>query len=193
MADLYLVLLHHPVLDKNGLIVTTALTNMDIHDIARSAYTYGVRKFFVATPVKALRVLAAKIIEHWQTGYGSTYNVTRKEALSLVSLEHDLDSTLLTLERETGQRARIVVTSARAGGERTSFAALKEQLQSRSEPHLVVLGTGWGLAPEVMERADVVLEPVRGTGEYNHLSVRSAAAVILDRLCGARYEAHSST
>ncbi len=39
MTDLYVALLHHPVLDKNGLVVTTALTTMDIHDIARSART----------------------------------------------------------------------------------------------------------------------------------------------------------
>jgi hypothetical protein len=186
MADLYLVLLHHPMLDKNGLIVTTALTNMDIHDIARTARTYGVRRFYVAHPVKALRVLAAKIMEHWDTGYGSTYNVTRKEALSLVRLEHDLDSTLLTLERESGMRPRLVITSARGGPDRTSYVTLRAQLETSNEPHLLVFGTGWGLPPEITERADVTLEPVCGPTDYNHLSVRSAAAVILDRLRGAR-------
>jgi hypothetical protein len=192
MADLYLALLHHPVLDKNGLVVTTAVTNMDIHDIARSARTYGVRAFYVATQVKALRVLAAKIMEHWQTGYGSTYNATRKDALSLVRLEPDLDSIIVALERETGMRPRLVVTSARDGPKRTTFPALRVQLGNCPEPHLIVLGTGWGLAPEVRERADIQLEPVRGPSNYNHLSVRSAAAVILDRLRGARYEGHSS-
>lgn len=186
MADLYLVLLHHPMLDKTGVIVTTALTNMDIHDIARSARTYGVRRFYVATPVKALRALAAKIMEHWETGYGSTYNVTRKDALSLVGLEHDLDSTILTLERETGMRPRLIATSARSGPNRTSFADLRGQLDVRPEPHLVMLGTGWGVAPEVTERADVTLEPICGPTDYNHLSVRSAAAIILDRLRGTR-------
>jgi hypothetical protein len=186
MADLYLVLLHHPVLDKNGQLVTSALTNMDIHDIARSARTYGVKRFYVAHPVKALRVLAAKIMEHWESGYGSTYNLTRKEALSLVALEIDLDSTLLSLERETGVRPRLVVTSARSGPNRTTFAALRADLEARSEPHLLVLGTGWGLAPAVTERADVFLEPVLGASDYNHLSVRAAAAIMLDRLRGRR-------
>ncbi|MFI5367260.1 MAG: RNA methyltransferase [Candidatus Binatia bacterium] len=186
MADLSLILLHHPVLDKNGLIVTTALTNMDIHDIARSARTYGVRRFYVATPVKALHVLAAKIMEHWETGYGSTYNVTRKDALSLVRLEHDLDGAILALERETGLRPRLVMTSARGGPSRTSFATMRTQLGASREPHLIVLGTGWGLAPEVTDRADVMLEPIWGPTEYNHLSVRSAAAIVLDRLCGKR-------
>ena len=192
MADLYLALLHHPVLDKNGLVVTAAVTNMDIHDIARSARTYGVRAFYVATPIKALRVLAAKIIEHWQTGYGSTYNATRKDALSLVRLERDLDSIILAVERETGMRPRLVATSARGGPNRTTFAGLRSQLEASPEPHLIVLGTGWGLAPEVTERADVMLEPLRGPSDYNHLSVRSAAAVILDRLRSAGYEEHSS-
>ena len=81
-----LALLHHPVLDKNGRIVTSAVTNIDIHDLARSARTYGVRRFFVVTPVEALRALARRIIEHWETGFGSTYNTTRKEALSIVRL-----------------------------------------------------------------------------------------------------------
>lgn len=192
MADLYLALLHHPVLDKNGLIVTTAVTNMDIHDISRSARTFGVRGFYVVTPVRALQVLAAKIIEHWQTGFGSTYNLTRKDALSLVRLESDLDGVLVDLERSTGARPRLVATSARSGPDRTSFPALRAQLETSLDPHLIVLGTGWGLAPEVTERADVMLEPIQGPSDYNHLSVRSAAAIILDRLRSAGYEEHSS-
>ncbi|MBP1685359.1 MAG: hypothetical protein H6Q33_1502 [Deltaproteobacteria bacterium] len=192
MAELYLALLHHPVLDKNGQVVTTAVTNMDIHDIARSARTYGVRAFYVVTPVKALQVLAAKIMEHWQTGFGSTYNVTRKDALSVVRLERDLDGVLLHLERETGVRPRLVATSARSGADRVSFAALRNHLSVSPDPHLIVLGTGWGLAPAVTERADLMLEPIHGPTDYNHLSVRSAAAVILDRLRGAGYEGRSS-
>jgi hypothetical protein len=36
-AAVYLALLHYPVYDKNHQVVTTAVTNMDIHDIARRA------------------------------------------------------------------------------------------------------------------------------------------------------------
>jgi len=85
-------------------------------------------------------------------------------------------------------RPRLVVTSAREGPNRTTFSALRAQLENSQNPLLLVLGTGWGLAPEVIDQADVQLEPVRGPSNYNHLSVRSAAAVILDRLRGARYE-----
>src|SRR5512143_912232 len=131
MADLFLALLHHPVLDKNGQIVTTAVTNMDIHDIARSAATFGVRRFYVVTPVKALRVLSEKILDHWETGYGSTYNLTRKEALGLVGIETDLDGTIVALERETGERPHLVVTSARP----SLPDALRDRLGARPRGH----------------------------------------------------------
>lgn len=186
MTDLSIVLLHYPVLDKNGAIVTSALTNIDVHDIARSARTFGFRRFFVATPVRALRLLAERIIEHWDSGFGAEYNATRKDALSIVRLVADLDETMITIEQETGVRPRVVMTSARPGPDRTSFAALRAELESRTDPHLVVLGTGWGLAPEVTAHAEVMLEPIWGPTDYNHLSVRAAAAIILDRLCGAR-------
>jgi hypothetical protein len=186
MGDLYLALLHHPVLDKNGAVVTTALTNLDVHDIARSARTYGVRRFFIVHPVRTLQLLAQKIMEHWETGYGSTYNLTRKDALRLVAMEVDLDGVLIALERETGQRPVIVATSARGGPDRLSFEALRQRRQADPTPYLIILGTGWGLTPEVMGRVDLTLEPIVGPSDYNHLSVRSAAAIILDRLCAAR-------
>ena len=186
MADLFIVLLHHPMLDKNGQIVTTALTNMDIHDIARTARTYGVTRFYVATPVPALRALADKIIEHWEVGFGSTYNLTRKDALSIVALESDLDAVIVAIEHATKQRPRVVVTSAREGGTRVTFAELRAEIAASNEPYLLVFGTGWGLAPEIIDLADRYLEPVTGVADYNHLSVRSATAIVLDRLRGAR-------
>ncbi len=181
-----LALLHHPVLDKGGRIVTTAVTNIDIHDLARSARTYGIRRFFVVTPVEALRALARRIIEHWETGYGSTYNTTRKDALSIVRIAPELDGAILEIERETGQRPRLVVTSARPAAEAVTFASYREELRGASRPQLLILGTGWGLAPEILARADLRLEPIVGVADYNHLSVRAAGAVILDRLLGAR-------
>jgi hypothetical protein len=186
MGDLFVALLHHPVLDKNGQVVTTALTNMDVHDIARTARTYGVRRFFIVHPVRTLQLLAQKILEHWETGYGSTYNLTRKDALQLVRLESDLDGAIVAIERETGRRPRLVATSARGGEGRTSFGDLRARREAEPDPFLLLLGTGWGLTPEILRRAEVFLEPIVGPGDYNHLSVRSAAAVILDRLCAPR-------
>jgi tRNA (guanine37-N1)-methyltransferase len=115
-APVYLALLHYPVYDKNREVVTTAVTNMDIHDIARAGKTYGVRGFYVVTPVKALQKLALKIIDHWEKGYGSEYNVTRKEALALARIRDTLDDVLMDIEQETGARPKVVVTSARPEG-----------------------------------------------------------------------------
>jgi hypothetical protein len=186
MGDLYLALLHHPVLDKNGQVVTTALTNMDVHDIARSARTYGARRFYVVHPVRSLQLLAQKIMQHWETGYGSTYNATRKDALQVVALESDLDGVLVSVERESEQRPLLVATSARSGEGRTSFADLRARRAADPRPLLLLFGTGWGLTGEILSRADLILEPIAGADSYNHLSVRSAAAVILDRLCASR-------
>jgi hypothetical protein len=182
MAALYVALLHHPVYDKNGAIVTTAVTNMDVHDIGRVARTFAVRAFYVATPVPTLRRLVQRIIAHWETGPGAVYNETRKEALALVRLAHDLDAVVADVEREAGVLPRLVATSARDGAGRLSFDALRRRLAADGRPELLVFGTGWGLTPEVLGRVDDVLEPIRGTDDYNHLSVRSAAAIILDRL-----------
>ena len=50
------------------------------------------------------------------------------------------------------------------------------------KPHVLVLGTAWGLSEDFILTADYVLEPIVGKTDYNHLSVRSAAAIIFDRL-----------
>lgn len=186
MSDLFVGLLHHPVLDKNGQVVTTAVTNIDIHDIARSSRTYGVRRFYVVTPVRALRALAERIIEHWDTGYGSSYNPTRKDALSLVALEVDLDGMLIAIERETGRQPRVVVTSAQPADGCIDYPTMRRRIETEEDPYVLLLGTGWGLAPSVMNRTDLRLAPLTGPTDYNHLSVRAAAAVILDRLRGTR-------
>jgi hypothetical protein len=167
-------------------VVTTSITNMDIHDIARSARTYGVKRYFVANPIRTLHALSEKILDHWEHGYGSVYNETRKDALSLVALADDLDGVIKAISQETGETPCVVVTSARSGPRRSSFAEVKQRLDTPGSPLLLVLGTGWGLTEEIMERAEIVLEPIRGVGEYNHLSVRAAAAIMLDRLRHAR-------
>jgi len=182
MGRLYVTLLHHPVYDKNGAIVTTAVTNMDVHDIGRLSRTFAVQAFYVATPVPTLHHLVERIIRHWETGPGATYNVTRKQALALVRLALDLDAVVLDIERETGVFPRLVATSARDGGRRLSFATMRERLRADARPELLIFGTGWGLTPEILQRCDDLLEPIRGASDYNHLSVRSAAAIILDRL-----------
>jgi tRNA (guanine37-N1)-methyltransferase len=183
-APVYIALLHYPVYDKNGQVVTTSVTNMDIHDIARSGCTYCVAGFFVVTPVKALQKLARKIIEHWESGYGSQYNTTRKEALAIARICDTLDDAIIAIEREAGEKPVIIATSARPARNRASFAILQDMLSKGTRPFLILFGTGWGLTETILLQSDYVLEAVEGRGDYNHLSVRSATAIILDRLLG---------
>jgi tRNA (guanine37-N1)-methyltransferase len=49
-----------------------------------------------------------------------------------------------------------------------------------------IFGTGSGLHEEALSRSSVVMRPISGGGDYNHLSVRSAVSIVLDRFFGFR-------
>jgi hypothetical protein len=185
-SDCYIALLHYPVFNRHGKIVTTAVANMDIHDIARAARTYGMRRYYIVTPIAAQRVLVQAIIDHWQQGYGAAYNASRKEAFDRVCVQETFAMFVADIEVLSGRRPRVVVTGAALTGNLISCEEMKRILDRDDHPCLIVCGTGWGLTKEIVDEADYALEAVRGWGsDYNHLSVRSAAAVILDRLFGA--------
>ena len=183
----HIALLHYPVYNKRGDVVTTAVTNMDIHDISRAAKTFGMRRFYVVTPIPEQQEFAAKILRHWQEGHGSVYNPSRKKAFDIVSLAPSLDEVIRRVESELTKPVRVAVTSA-APHHRlsTSYGDFKKAVLNGSEAWILVFGTGWGCAAEVIERADVILDPIQGPTGYNHLSVRSAVAIVLDRLWGER-------
>ena len=277
MAALFVALVHFPVTDRNGRIVTSAITSLDLHDIARSSRTYGAAGFFVIHPIPEQRTFAASVIDHWQTGYGRQFDSRRREALDLIRVVTDLDEAIVEIEQMEGTRPAIVYTSARALTEterpaeaspamvytsaralaetegpgeaspafaaaatpsrshpptlspgvgieaspapasnqvstlsaasvevaattaepgkepgrtaprtaRVSYADLRSRLErSDTPPVLLLFGTGFGMTPAMLERADLALPPVFGPGAYNHLSVRAAAGIILDRLRG---------
>jgi hypothetical protein len=77
MAKLYVALIHYPVVDKNGDIIASAVTNLDLHDISRAAKTYGLKSFYVVTPLEDQRELVERIISHWTNGIGAAYNPKR--------------------------------------------------------------------------------------------------------------------
>ena len=52
--------------------------------------------------METLQKLAARIIDHWERGYGGSYNSTRREALSLVRLRGTLDEAVADVARECG-------------------------------------------------------------------------------------------
>ena len=180
---LFIALMHHPVTNKNGDVICSAVTNLDIHDISRAARTYGVERYFIVTPVEDQQVLAGRIISHWVTGAGSAYNPKREQALSIVEVVDSLDDAVDKVESLTGVRPKTVVTDARPRAQSMSYESMAQRLKG-GEPHILIFGTAWGLTDDFIEKADFVLDPVRGNSDYNHLSVRSAAAIILDRLLG---------
>lgn len=183
MADVFLALIHHPVVDRNRRIVTSAITSLDIHDLARSCCTFGVRAFFIVHPVPEQRQFAATVIDHWKFDFGRAFDGRRREALELVRIVNELDDAMRIAEEASGSRPVLVHTSARTE-KGVSFQELRGRLDTNGPPVLILLGTGFGLAPEMTNRADLMLEPIRGMGDYNHLSVRAAGAIILDRLRG---------
>lgn len=183
MKGVSIALVHHPVLNKNGETICSAVTNLDLHDIARAAKTYGVDNYYLVTPLKDQQELVVEIAEHWKNGYGASYNPARKQAMSIVHMAESVDNTIDSLTEFYGQKPLVVITSARSYDNSISYAALKKKRED-GIPCLLLFGTAHGLAPELITKADEILLPVGGGTEYNHLSVRSAASIILDRLLG---------
>jgi hypothetical protein len=184
LALLFIALIHYPVLDRNGRTVTSAITSLDLHDLARAARTYGVSAFYVVHPVADQRAFAESVIGHWRDSPGREFDSRRREALELVRIVADLDIALSDASALAGVPPLLVHTSARAVGS-ISYPGMRERLEAPDGPPLMLLfGTGFGLAPPMLERADLALAPVLGPDSYNHLSVRAAAGIIMDRLRG---------
>lgn len=190
MGAVYAALVHGPVRNKNGQPVTTAVTGLNVHDIARAVRTYGGRGYYLVTPLPAQQALVARMVAHWRTGHGAAYNPNRADALDGVRVTDTLAAAVADVAGREGREPRVVATSARPapGVPPVSFAALREALTAGPEPVLLVFGTGWGLTAEALAAVDALLPPIHGpegSGGFNHLSVRAAVAVVLDRLLGA--------
>jgi hypothetical protein len=178
-----IALVHHPVLDGQGATVTTAVTNLDVHDLARTARSFGCSDYFVVHPIAAQRELVTRIREHWMVGSGGRRIPDRREALSLLRIVESLDAAIETLGGSGN--VELWVTSARPAGRTLPLDEARSRIAAEGPPVLVVFGTGWGLAPSVLSSADALLAPIRGANDdYNHLSVRAACAIVLDRLLG---------
>ncbi len=181
-VSLYTALLHYPVYNKCGETIASAVTVMDLHDIARAARTYGVKRFFVVTPLEDQRQLAERVVRHWTEGFGARYNSDRKEAMELLCLAGSLEEMVQEVTGLEGRRPLLMATdAARQDHNPISFEEARGLLR-RGDTVVVLFGTAWGLTRDVILKADYNLEPILGKGTYNHLSVRSAASIILDRL-----------
>lgn len=183
--SIYVALIHHPVYNKSGDVITTAITNLDLHDIARTARTFDLGGYYVVNPMPAQRELAGRILAHWVTGFGSEYNPNRGEALGAVEVVGGLEEAVADIEARHGIRPKLVATAARAIPGSVCYGAMREMM-AEGGPYILCFGTGWGLTEGFIETCDHLLRPISGVGGYNHLPVRGAVAIILDRLLGDR-------
>lgn len=183
--SLNVALLHDGMVDKTGKRVSTSVTLIDVHDISRSSRTYGADTLFVAHPSQTMRALVRTVKRHWDSGFGSAYNPNRQDALGILDIVSDLDEAIMKIEKRTGTLPKLLATSARDGDDRISYSAMRTQMEDVGGSYLLMFGTGWGMGPELMDRADYVLKPIFGPTDYNHLSVRAACAIVLDRLRGS--------
>lgn len=171
MRKLALALVHYPVLDRQGAVVTTSITNLDIHDIARSSFTYGLERYFIVHPVAAQRELALRVTGHWTAGSGAARIPDRKPPMETVRVVDSLEAAA----SECGEGVEIWATSAKELPEMVPHTRARRLLRESGPPVLLVLGTGWGLAPDVVDSAALRLEPIRSprADGYNHRDRKS--------------------
>jgi tRNA (guanine37-N1)-methyltransferase len=181
----HVALVHHPVRDRNGAVVTSALTNFDIHDIARSSLTYGLAGYHIVTPITSQREKADGIAKLWSEDAQGEY---RARALDLVRTSASVENVIAAVTEAHGTAPRVVATSASPesfpGIPHVGYDQLIAEAAPDPAPLLVIFGTGWGLVDSQIPSVSRVLAPIEGPSSWNHLSVRSAVAVILDRLFG---------
>ena len=190
MSPLYLGLIHHPVVNKSGEVVTTSVTNLDIHDIARSCRTYGVSCYYIVTPIAAQQSLVERILGHWKKQASALYNPDRQDALDGVRVVSSLESGMEDVSAQEGRVPDVVVTGAKLAHDTVTSGELRKKMEGEETPTLLLFGTGHGLHSDLIEKADYRLKPLVGSAldGYNHLSVRSAVAIYLEKLRGEKYE-----
>jgi len=185
MGNLYVGLLHFPMRNRRGEIVATAMTSIDVHDIARTARTYGVARYFVITPLPSQREIGWRIRGFWTEGERAMEESNRGEALEIVAMAEDLEETIEWIQEAEGIPPLLVATSARRQGNRiVPHAKLRERIVHGTEPVYILFGTGWGMTDELIETCDLILPPIMPDSDFNHLSVRAAVAITMDRVAG---------
>jgi hypothetical protein len=182
--EVHIALVHYPVMNKTGDVVATAVTNLDIHDNARSARTYGVSSYHVVTPLDAQVELVSRILGHWRDGFGARRVPNRVDAMNLVRVSRSLEDAIAAIAGDRDVKPFVIATAARRLRKTVSFGEMRERMRGEAGPFLIVFGTGYGLADPIIDAADVLLEPIGDPDDWNHLSVRAATAITLDRLLG---------
>lgn len=96
----------------------------------------------------------------------------------------ELKDVILDIEKKEEKTPTLVVTSSKIRRTTISYKKLNKIDANNLSPLLLLFGTGWGLCDEIIKQADYQVEPIMKNSDFNHLSVRSAIAIVLDRLLG---------
>ena len=182
----YSVLLHNDVMMPDGRVSESSVTSIDIHDIARSSATYGIKKYFIVTRIEAQKKLVEIFLNFWQNGYGIEMNKNRSEAIENVVCVSELCEVIDEIKKIENKDPICIVTSSRREipHERMITYFDQEKIWSLNRPVIFIFGTAHGISPQLMNKIDFRLLPIEGINEFNFLSVRSAAAIIFDRWLG---------
>lgn len=178
-SKIHLVLRHDSVLGRGGKIIDANVTQIDLHDFCRLSTTYGLGGFHCVTEMEAQHRICSEILDYWHEGPGKTYNPDRVSALGLLKLHRSFHELETQME---GENPLWIGTSANESDKKIDFSELSDIIERSGRSAVIQFGTSWGLSPEQMSRCDWVLPPIDGHNGYNHLSVRCAAAIIVDRL-----------
>ena len=178
MKNFYIGLIHSPVL-RNGAAITSSITNLDLHDIARVCATYDLGGYFVIHPDEKMRAIATQLASHWTQGEGKEYNPDRFKALQVLKIVPSLDDAKKAIEEQWGEKPVTVGTTAR---KKEKFITIGELKKEKNKPVLILFGTAGGMEDNFLNSLDFLLEPIDIKTGYNHLSVRSAVSIFIDRL-----------
>ena len=113
MVSLYVALVHYPVLNRRGETIASAITNLDLHDLARAARTYEIPACFMVTPLQDQQVLIRRLLDHWCQGVGKELHPDREEALKRLWIADDLATVKEAIRQEWGESPVIWATTAK--------------------------------------------------------------------------------
>ncbi|HXW86348.1 MAG TPA: RNA methyltransferase, partial [Candidatus Bathyarchaeia archaeon] len=106
-------------------------------------------------------------------------------AVRAVSICSSLDEVMAEIEVQEGKKPLCIATSARTIPHDHSLSFYdQETVWQEGRPVIFVIGTGKGLSDRLIANCDFLLDPIEGFSAFNHLSVRSACAILFDRWLG---------
>ncbi len=182
-----IALVHYPVEGKSGNEMTSSVTTLDVHDLARIGKTFGAKIVYIVTPVEDQQRLVERIRMHWATEERlQQMDARRSAALDTIKVVSSVDE---IIEGTKGKTIKLLATSATEMENAVSPAEWRKiAAQNPDDEWIVLFGTAYGLGKSLVARADSRLLPIAGASEFNHLPVRGASAIILHSLIGRSKE-----